>query len=244
MTKEPLPDEFEGVEMLYGRNSFSQDMEEASIVEAVQEGRVQDLRAGLRNVEPRLITKLSDVSYFETKFTHLMGLYTTIKGLKQEEEEMQLNRQRLCTCLRKDLLDFYKEVNEEVEGLTASSVVKDLLEQLSSLNKRLLDIKIMADSEPNIPPLPFSEIDPLDGSIRNVNLSVSQFIHKIKKSLLELKDEIQDRKRDKANRQKILLTERLHLGPGRLKLLDLDNRSIILPYQDAYRIGVIIYWSW
>ena len=138
--------------MLYGRNSFSQDMDEASIVEAVQEGRVQDLRAGLRKAEPRLITKLSDVSYFETKFTHLMGLYTTIKGLKQEDEEMQFMRQRLCTCLHKDLLDFYKEVNEEVEGLTASSVVKDLLEQLSSLNKRLLDIKIMADSEPNIPP--------------------------------------------------------------------------------------------
>ena len=90
-----------------------------------------------------------------------------------------------------------------MEGLTASSVVKDLLDQQSNLNKRLLDIKIMADSEPNIPPLPFSEIDPLDGSIRNVNLSVSQFIHKIKKSLLELKDEIQDRKRDEENRQKI-----------------------------------------
>ena len=61
MTKEPLPDEFEGVEMLYGWNSFSQVMDEASIVEAVQEGRVQDLRAGLRNVEHRFITKLSDV---------------------------------------------------------------------------------------------------------------------------------------------------------------------------------------
>ena len=161
-------------------------------MEAVQEGRVQDLRAGLRNVEPRLITKLSDVSYFETK---------------QEEEEMQLNRQRLCTCLRKDLLEFYREVNEETEGITANSVVKDLLDQLGNLNKRLLDIKIMADSEPNIPPLPFAESDPLDGSIRSVNLPVNQFIHRIKKTLLELKDEIQDRKREEENRQKILLTE-------------------------------------
>ena len=74
LTKEPLPDEFEGVEMLYGRNSFSQAMDEASIGEAMKEGRVQDMRAGLRYVEPRIITKLSDVSYFETKFTHLMGL--------------------------------------------------------------------------------------------------------------------------------------------------------------------------
>ena len=35
LTTEPLPDEFEGVEMLYGRNSFSPAIDEASIAEAV-----------------------------------------------------------------------------------------------------------------------------------------------------------------------------------------------------------------
>ena len=94
---------------------------------------------------------------------------------------------------------------EETEGITANSVVKDLLDQLGNLNKRLLDIKVMADSDPNIPPLPFTESDPLDGSIRSVNLPVSQFIYKIMKNLLELKDETQDRKREDENRQKILL---------------------------------------
>ena len=69
-----------------------------------------------------------------------------------------------------------------------------------------------------------SQSDPLDGSIRNINLPVSQFIYKIKKTLLELKDQIQDRKREDENRQKILLQEGLRLGPGRLKLLELDSR--------------------
>ena len=69
---------------------------------------------------------------------------------------MNLNRQRLCACLCKDLLEFYREVCEETEGITANSVVKDLLDQLGNLNKRLLDIKVMADSDPNIPPLPFT----------------------------------------------------------------------------------------
>ena len=31
-----------------------------------------------------------------------------------------------------------------------------------------------------------------------------------------------------------MLTEGLRLGPGRLKLLDLENRSMILPYQERY----------
>ena len=195
LTKEPMADEYEGVKLLYGRNCFTQALDEASIGEAIQEGRNQNMRAGLRTVEPRLINKLRDISYFEVKFTHLMELYTSIKNLKQEEEEMNLNRQRLCACLRKDLLEFYREVCEETEGITANSVVKDLLDQLGNLNKRLLDIKVMADSDPNIPPLPFTESDPLDGSITNINLPVSRFIYRIKKSLLELKGEIQDRKK-------------------------------------------------
>jgi len=88
------------------------------------------MRAGLRNVEPRLVTKVSDIFYFESKFNHLMGLYTIIKGLKQEEEELQVNRKRLCGYLRKVLLEFHMEVKDEMEGFIASSVIKDLLDQL------------------------------------------------------------------------------------------------------------------
>ena len=71
--------------------------------------------------------------------------------------------------------------------------------------------------------------------MKTVSLTVGQFIFKIKKVLLELKDEIQDKKRDEENCQKILLMEGLKLGSGRLKLLDLTDRSIILPYQERYQ---------
>ena len=124
---------------------------------------------------------------------------------------------------------------EETEGTTASAVVKDLIDQLANLNKRLLDIKVMSDSEPNIAPLPFSEYDSLDGALRNINLPVEQFIQKVRKRLLELKENIQDEKRENENRQKILLQEGLRLGPGRLKLLDLENRSNVLPWQERYQ---------
>ena len=49
-----------------------------------------------------------------------------------------------------------------------------------------------------------------------------------------MQDEVRDKKREKENREKILLTEGLKLGPGRLRLLDLENCSLILPYQDRY----------
>ena len=71
---------------------------------AIQEERDQNMRAGLRTAEFRLINKLRDISYSEVKFVHMLELYASIKNLKQEEEEMNLNRQRLCAYLKKDLI--------------------------------------------------------------------------------------------------------------------------------------------
>ena len=202
---------------MYGRDCFIDNLDDANVTMAIQEGRNQNMQVGLRTAEPRLINNIRDISFFEGRFTRLMEIYANIKNLKQEEEEINLSRQRLCTYLRKDLLQFQQQVCKETEGTTATAVVKDLIDQLANLNKRLLDIKVMGDSEPNIPPLPFTEYDPLDGSLRNIKLSVGQFIQKIRKKLLELKEHIHDKKREDENRQKILLQERLRLGPGRLK---------------------------
>ena len=47
LTKEPLNDEYEGVEMLCGRGNFTQTTDDASVSEAFREGRTQDIRAGL-----------------------------------------------------------------------------------------------------------------------------------------------------------------------------------------------------
>ena len=110
-----------------------------------------------------------------------------------------------------------------------------MLEQLSELGKRYLGIKIMMDTEPKIEPIPLREYDSETRSHRTPVYTVSQFIYKIKKKLLKLQDEVRDKKREEENRAKILLTEGLKLGHGRLKLLDLENRSLVFPYQDRYK---------
>ena len=50
------------------------------------------MRVGLRTAEPRLISNIRDITFFEGRFTRLMELYANIKNLKQEEEEINLNR--------------------------------------------------------------------------------------------------------------------------------------------------------
>ena len=85
-----------------------------------------------------------------------------------------MNIKRLCSHLRRDLVEFGQEVCSELEEDLAPSVIKDMLDQLNGLSKRHLDINVMINTDPEIAPIPFNEADPDDGSLRVMNLSVAQ----------------------------------------------------------------------
>ena len=220
--------------MLLGHNSFSNDIDDANIIAALAEGRNEELHAGLRTLDGRHLTDRRFISFFEKRYQHLVNIYATIQGLRSDKEELEVNVTRLCSHLRKDLVDLGKEAYDEDEEYMAPSVIRDLLDQLSELSKRYLGIRTMMDKDPKIEPISLREFDPITRSHRTSTYSVPQYIHKIKKKLLILQDEVRDKKREKENHEKILLTQGLKLGPGRLRLLDLENRSLILPYQDRY----------
>ena len=103
---------------------------------------------------------------------------------------------RLCSHLRRDLVDLSKEAYNEEEEYLAPSVIRDLLDQLSELSKRYLRIRTMMDSDLKIEPIPLREFDPITRSHRTPTYTVPQYIHKIKKKLLILQDEVRDKKRE------------------------------------------------
>ena len=129
---------------------------------------------------------------------------------------------RLCNHLRKDLVDLGKEVYEEDEEQVAPSVIRDLLDQLSELSRRFLEIRTKMDEDPKIDPISLRKFDPITMTHKASSYSVPQYLHKLRKKLLILQDEVRDKKHEKENREKILLTEGLKLGPGCLRLLDLE----------------------
>ena len=88
----------------------------------------------------------------------LIQTYATIQELKLEAEELEVNKTRLCTHLRRDLVEFAKEVYGEEEESLDPSVIRDMLEQLSELGKRYLGVKIMIATEPKIEPYFFKRI--------------------------------------------------------------------------------------
>ena len=106
LVKEPTRDPYEGSQMLLGRDNFTTVIYDASIRAALDEGRNEELRAGLRTLDERQIAERRNIPYFEARYQHLVQIYATIQGLKLEAEELEVNITRLCTHLRRDLVDF------------------------------------------------------------------------------------------------------------------------------------------
>ena len=146
LVKEPTRDPYEGAQMLLGRDNFDGDVDDASIVVSLNEGRNEELRAGLRTLDERHIAERRNIPYFEARYQHLVLTYATIQGLKSEAEELKINLTRLYTHLRKDLVEFGQEVYGEDEENLVPSVIRNMLEQLSEPGRRYLGIKVMIQS--------------------------------------------------------------------------------------------------
>ena len=85
LIKEPTRDPFEGTQMLLGRDTFNGDVDDASIVAALNEGRNEELRAGLHTLEERHISERRDIHYFEARYQHLVSTYVTIQGTQNRD---------------------------------------------------------------------------------------------------------------------------------------------------------------
>ena len=96
--------------MLLGRDTFTGDIDDADILAVLNVGRNDELRSGQCIVEERLITERSDLNFFEVRYQHFVVVYATIQGLKLEAEDLKVNVKRLCSHLRKDLVEFGQEV--------------------------------------------------------------------------------------------------------------------------------------
>ena len=75
--------------MLLGRGTFTGNVDNANVTEALKEGRNQELRAGLHMIDERVITKRSDLPFFESRYQHLVTLYGSLRGLKEERKSFK-----------------------------------------------------------------------------------------------------------------------------------------------------------
>ena len=65
--KEPSRDPFEGSQILLGRNSFPSDVDDVNVIAALNEGRNQDIRVGLRTLDEQQVTERKAIPFFENR---------------------------------------------------------------------------------------------------------------------------------------------------------------------------------
>ena len=135
----------------------------------------------MRTLDEQQVTDRREIPFFDNRHQHLVGLFAAIQGLKSEKEELQVNVTRLSYHLRKDLVDLGKEVFEEDVDQQAPSVIRDLLEQVSEISKRYLEIRTKMDEEPRIDPIGLREFDPATMSHRTFPLSIPLYLNKLRK---------------------------------------------------------------
>ena len=191
--KEPGENAYNGTIMLLG-DQFNDNLNEANILAAVEEARNRDIRSILRtngNIEAR-----PDIPLLELQYQDQVNLYGNIKNQRTEAEDNLRTVGRQTRILMRDVEIFKDEVCNAGSSDLSPSVLKDFLDQLADMKKRLTNIRSMDDHEPPVVPIDVTEYDS-DGEETVSTLTIEEFFSKMRRKLLHLKDKTTESKRKK-----------------------------------------------
>ena len=227
-TKEPGEGAFNGTIFLFGNNFYDgvtiADLD-ALVVEAGERQNISVMRAAPMEV-------IGDVPELLNQHDQLMLLYNGISNQRVEREEQNRDVSRRTRILMTEL----NAVRREIEGTAGEdftiSVIKDYLEQISDIRKKLSTIRSLNDQEIPILPVRTTEYDG-DGVGTEMVYSVDEWLGTTRRKLLLMKDEEEKNRRHTENREKMMVQETLKSIP-RNKLLSLDSRRVFLPWQASY----------
>ncbi len=178
------------------------------------------------------IEVIGDVPELWNQHDQLILLYNGISNQRVEREEQNRDVSRKTRILMTEL----NAVRREIEGTAGEdftiSVIKDYLDQISDLRKKLGTIRSLDDHEIPILPVRATDYD-RDGVATEMIYSVDEWLGITRRRMLLMKDEEERNRRHTENREKMMVQETLKSIP-RNKLLSLDSRRIFLPWQASY----------
>ena len=227
-TKEPGEGAFNGTVFLFGDNFYDgvtiADLD-ALVIEAG--GRQAD---ALLRAAP--IEVMADVPELLLQHDQLILLYNGVSNQRVEREEESRDVNRRTRILMLELNAVRREMEGTEENDFSLSVIKDYLDQISDLKKKLGGIRALDDHEIPILPVRATEYD-RDGVAMEMVYSVDEWLIRTRRRMLLMKDEEELDRRKKENREKMMVQETSKSIP-RNKLLPLDSRRVFLPWQASY----------
>ena len=145
---------------------------------------------------------------------------------------MQENLEKLKTFML-ELTSLKEEINATPNEDMVLLVIKDYLDQVSDLKKKLGNIRSMTTNEVDASRVTQLEED-RDGVTFNVTYTVDDWMTKTRRKLLLQKDIQEKENRRQENQDKLMLQETLRVV-SRTKIRNLDSRRVFLPWHGDYQ---------
>ena len=134
-------------------DNFNDNLNDANILAAVEQARNRDIRSILRT--NGTIESRPDIPLLELQYQDQVNLYGNIKNQRTEAEDNLRTVERQTRILMRDVEMFKDEVCNAGSSDLSPSVLKDFLDQLADMKKRLINIRSMDDHEPPVVPIVF-----------------------------------------------------------------------------------------
>ena len=225
-TCEPGESEFQGLQLLFGPNPFLNGLLDDDIDACMREASDNDPLVSLRvneNVNGR-----EDVPLLQQGYTAAMQLFTAIKNIRNEEEELSKQVTRLRVNLNKDIQEIAPDIYNDEPTEDSPSVIGDMVRQVEELKKRMTAINCMTDAV-----VVYQRVTIVTRT-EDLDLSAEEFFKKARRKLLGLKDKIQDQKKAQQDRDKTILQETLKSLP-KGRLCTLRSRRDVVPWVNRFQ---------
>ena len=162
-----------------------------------------------------------------------MNEYQEINTLRTdiEDQDQEINRKLKSFMLELNALK--EEINTTPNEEMVVLVIKDFLDQISDLKKKIGGIRSMRVRDIVVPPVTQTEED-RDGVDIEVTYTVDDWMVKTRRKLL-LQKEVQEKdNRRQENQDKLVLQETLR-AVSKTKIRSLDSRRVFLPWYEDYQ---------
>ena len=207
--KEPGEGAYNGCVTLLG-DVFNPGVNMPELLELVREASNEEIGVIMRVNQH--IHSMVDVPDMQGQYNDLLREYQLINQQRVEREDQAREVARRTKNFMTELLALKKEIDTTPEEDLGVSVVKDYLEQVSDLKKKVGTIRALDDKEIPTGIVRVTEID-VDNVGFNVNYTVDEWMANIRRNLLLMKDNQETQRRKLENKEKVVLQETLKSLP-------------------------------
>ena len=181
---EPLPDEYNGVCILFGPNPMTNEVDDVNIRALIEEATDSLPRIGLRaNHE---LKDRRDIPLLNNHYTTLMELYGRIKNIVDKDGDDRHVFARTQRAIEADGQALADDIlSPDNKDLQSISIVNDFIRQLEDLSRRASALSSTTDD-----PVSFKDILVLTKTGSVESLQFWKFLKDSKHTLLLQKDEI------------------------------------------------------